>query len=276
MNYLKRFEKIYKRYIRKKLIYICKKEQINKTLFCEWIAEDLLVYVGFCSVNAMLPTKKRDKSYTLFLNYYSLIEKNDFTKNIKRYSDKYEKYAFINITQFPKDIKEILLSHGVSQGKKSMRTTLQRVIAALKYDITGVEVHHIDFNSINNELSNLLPIEAKEHDKLFHFDNTRKKAERTPEHIIKGKELKTVFDAKLKKDTETKVSKYSKFDDKKLICSILEYKYINKLSYDATHKKITDKTIKNKRPGLQTVKNIIRKFKDYENCLKYIHSKVFD
>lgn len=68
---------------------------------------------------------------------------------------------------------------------------------------TAYEVHHIDFDKMNNKVSNLQILTPTEHDKVHkEYERKKKMKKRKKEEEEKSKSLKEIYDEKLLKYCE--------------------------------------------------------------------------
>lgn len=78
-------------------------------------------------------------------------------------------YDFISLDLLPFEAKMMINRAGGKTGKKNYITYLNRALIILCKDlknITGLHVHHIDGNSLNNTPSNLIALKPDEHRKI--------------------------------------------------------------------------------------------------------------
>ena len=190
-------------------------------------------------------------------------------------------YKIFSIPEFKKALKEefyILKKRGLIYTGKDTKstTTLQRLIWVIGSNVKigpeidpkdkkrGLEVHHIDCNSLNNRFDNLLPLDKGFHDKLHIAYNSGK---------ITHERYMAIIEEKRKKLKERK-SHYSKYNDDFLHFVICLCYYILNLHPDKISKFTYNKR---KTPCPRTIWHIIALypcFKDYYLEIDYNSKKL--
>jgi len=167
--------------------------------------------------------------------------------------DKYKCFVFGNLRNFPKEFVKLLQKRGLIYNKNykpTQETTLQRLIVACGFDITGLHIHHFDGNTFNNNIENLFPLKPVLH-KNYHLYNSSE----TVKAIIEDS----------KKYLKPKKEIYSKYKNDNFIFELCFLRFIQKV-------KIKDFSKINKIfPCEKTLKTIFKSFIDFEAY--YLESK---
>ena len=78
-------------------------------------------------------------------------------------------YCIADFDQLPEMIQNKLFKNGVKL-KGIKHFYLHRVLVAISLDINNLEIHHIDRNSLNDRIDNLLPVTKEEHDLIHELE----------------------------------------------------------------------------------------------------------
>lgn len=206
----------------------------DNVLFKGWIKSFYLVVIdkGFRLVFIFANIKESQREYSLPL-----------TNNVKGYKC----FCVQSLEYFPKEFLKLVKKRGLVYTDdyiKRQRTTVQRLVCALNYDITAKHIHHIDHNISNNGIDNLIPLAPEIH-KDFH------KA-KSGETFIK------ILDSFIKSGFKNCFN-YSKQRNDYFIILILLSRCVAKISIDDLS------SIKSfKHISICTIKNILKDFRDFK------------
>lgn len=156
----------------------------------------------------------------------------------------YKTFDIIYLNNFPADFQKLVKKRGlVFNGKyhRKQETTLQRLIACCKYDITGKHIHHFSETTDLNNIDNLIPLEPVFHN-LYHLDDS----------------LTGQFLLECKKNDKLKQVKSSKYKNDEFLFQLCFLRFIKRT-------KIEDfKQLKIGAPSVRTLKTIFKNFIDFE------------
>lgn len=212
-------------------------ENINpfdKILFKGWVKSFYLVVIdkGFRLSFIFANIKESQREYSLPL-----------MNNVKGYKC----FCFQNLENFPKEFLKLIKKRGLIYSNdyaKRQRTTVQRLICALKYDINSKHIHHINHNIDDNCISNLIPIAPEIH-KDFHKSKS-------------GENFLKILDS-LENNRFNNRFNYSRQRNDFFIVFILLARYAFKINIDDLSR------IKSlKHLSVCTVKTILRDFRDFK------------
>lgn len=178
-------------------------------------------------------------------------------------------YKLFNISELkntiPKNIFDILIKRGLIcyGNKNATTTTLQRLIWTIgsNVNIKGLEIHHIDLKSLNNNITNLIPLENKFH-KQLHADYRIGKITKE-DYYSRIKEQKSLL--KQPKNNN------SRYNNDKTHFSICDYYHNCRLS----RKKIS--RLNKKMPQIRAIQHILNSypcFKDYYSTMEINSKKI--
>jgi len=187
--------------------------------------------------------KEKQRSYTLHL-----------TNNQKGYKC----FLTTSLQGFPADFQKIVRKRGLvfnGDYNRTQRTTIQRLICCLAFDINGLHIHHIDNNHNNNHCNNLIPLKPFLH-RLYH----RKKNGETFCLLLDDFKKTVCFLPKHKKH-------YSSKKTDPVIFLVLYYRFVQKfkISEIASFKSL-------KQLSEISIKRILKEFSDFNSYYSAITS----